>query len=390
MKGKMERSIARLFEPVEAGGIAFRNRFLRSATWLAGCTEVSGEVTGPLMSRYAELAAGGLGGIISGYANVSADGRAQVRQMNVDTDDRTADVAKIATTVQTLGARLIVQVAYGGAVSNPAAVRQGSIKGPSAMEKDPVFGNRVEAMTEADIERVIGDFGAAARRVKEGGADGVQLHGAHGYLLMQFLSTVFNQRTDRWGGDFDSRSAILLAVQEEVRSCVGPDFPVWWKLSVSEERDGGYTAEDGARLAERLVEAGADGIEVSGGARYVGVERTNSRLGTRAGVDEGYFAAHAAMVKARVGNRAAVALVGGLKSPATAARLLEDGVADLFSLCRPLIAESDLVNRWAEGDLRPAECISCNACFKTVSEGIIYCPVMKQLHEGAWEPLPEC
>jgi 2,4-dienoyl-CoA reductase-like NADH-dependent reductase (Old Yellow Enzyme family) len=386
----MERSVARLFEPVEAGGIGFRNRFLRSATWLAGCTEESGEVTGQLLSRYAELAAGGVGGIISGYANVSADGRAQVRQMNVNTDERIRDVRKLADTVQPKGARLIVQIAHGGAVSNPAAVRQGSIKGPSAMEKDPVFGNRVEELSESDIERIVRDFGAAARRVKEGGADGVQLHGAHGYLLMQFLSTVFNRRTDKWGGDFDSRSAILLAVQEEVRSCVGPDFPVWWKLSVSEERDGGYTAEEGARLAERLVERGANGIEVSGGARYVGVERSNSRLGTRAGVDEGYFAAHAALVKSRVGQRAAVALVGGLKSPHTVARFLEEGVADLFSLCRPLIAESDLVNRWAEGDLRPAECISCNACFKTVQEGIIHCPVMKQLHEGAWEPLPEC
>lgn len=386
----MERSIARLFEPVEAGGMAFRNRFLRSATWLAGCTEVSGEVTAPLLSRYAELAAGGVGGIISGYANVSPDGRAQVRQMNVDSDERIQDVRKLADTVQSRGARLIVQIAYGGAVSNPAAVRQGSIKGPSAMEKDPVFGNRVEELGESEIERIVRDFGAAARRVKEGGADGVQLHGAHGYLLMQFLSTVFNRRTDKWGGDFDSRSAILLAVQEEVRSCVGPDFPVWWKLSVSEERDGGYTAEEGARLAERLVSAGANGIEVSGGARYVGVERSNSRLGIRSGVDEGYFAAHAALVKSRVGARAAVALVGGLKSPHTAARFLEEGVADLFSLCRPLIAESDLVNRWAEGDLRPAECISCNACFKTVQEGMIYCPVMKQLHEGAWEPLPEC
>lgn len=386
----MEKTIERLFQPVEAGGILFRNRLLRSATWLAGCTEVSGEVTKPLLSRYAELAAGGLGGIISGYANVSPDGRAQVRQMNIDTDERTADVQKLAGTVQPLGARLILQIAYGGAVSNPAAVRQGSIKGPSAMEKDPVFGNRVEALAETDIERIVRDFASAARRVKDGGADGVQLHGAHGYLLMQFLSDVFNRRTDKWGGDFDARSSILMAVQEEVRSAVGPDFPVWWKLSVSEERAGGYTAEDGARLAERLVAAGANGIEVSGGARYVGVERTNSRLGTRAGVDEGYFAAHAALVKARVGKRAAVALVGGLKSPHTIARFLEDGVADLFSLCRPLIAESDLVNRWAEGDLRPAECISCNACFKTVSEGVIHCPVMKQLHEGTWEPLPEC
>jgi len=385
----MEKSLKKLFEPVEAGGILFRNRFLRSATWLAACEDVSGAVTDPLVSRYAELAAGGLGGIITGYANVSADGRAQVRQMNVDTDERIGDVAKIARTVQPLGARLIVQVAHGGAVSNPAAVRQGSIKGPSAM-KDPLFGNEVEALTDSDIGRIIRDFGAAAARVKAGRADGVQLHGAHGYLLMQFLSTVFNQRTDKWGGDFESRSSILLAVQEEVRASVGPDFPVWWKLSVSEEREGGYTAEEGAALAERLVERGADGIEVSGGARYVGVERMNSRLGTRAGVDEGYFAAHAALVKARVGNRAAVALVGGIKSPQAAAKFLEDGVADLFALCRPLIAECDLVNRWAEGDLRPAECISCNACFKTVSGGMIHCPVMKSFHEGTWEPLPEC
>lgn len=385
----MERSLERLFEPVTAGGITFRNRFLRSATWLAGCEHVSGAMTDALASRYTELAAGGIGGIISGYANISPDGRAQVRQMNLDTDERVADVRKLSGAVQPRGARLIVQVAYGGAVSNPAASRLGSIKGPSAM-KDPMFGNEVEALAPGDIDRIVRDFGGAARRAREGGADGVQLHGAHGYLLMQFLSAVFNRRTDRWGGDFDSRSAILLAVQEEVRAAVGPGFPVWWKLSVSEEREGGYTASDGARLAERLVDLGANGIEVSGGARYVGVERSNSRLGIRAGVDEGYFAPHAALVKSRVGSRAAVALVGGLRSPQVMARLLEEGAADLFALSRPLIAEPDLVNRWADGDLRPAECISCNACYKTVEGGIIHCPVMKAAHEGTWAPLPEC
>ena len=159
----MERSLERLFEPVEAGGIAFRNRFLRSATWLAGCEAVSGAMTNALASRYTELAAGGIGGIISGYANISPDGRAQVRQMNLDTDERVADVRKLSEAVQPRGARLIVQVAYGGAVSNPAASRRGSIKGPSAM-KDPMFGNEVEELTPGDIDRIVRDFGAAARR----------------------------------------------------------------------------------------------------------------------------------------------------------------------------------------------------------------------------------
>lgn len=377
-----------LFRPLQAGGLKLRNRFMRSATWLAGADPRTGTLTEGLLGRYAELAAGGVGLVVTGYGYISRDGKSAPRQWALDGDGAVGDVRRIADVVHGGGAKVMVQIVHGGGWRHPSAVGAGRLLSPSggALDRKAALSER---LTEADIDQVIADFAAAAARVREGGADAVQIHGAHGFLLTQFLSPLHNRRDDGWGRSFEGRSKLFFSVYDAVRSAVGKDFPLWFKLSLSEEVDGGYGPEEGLRLALRLAEAGVDGIEVSGGAGYSTAERAACRIGVTRGESEAYFAESARALRAQAPERCAVALVGGLRSLEKMTELLEGGICDLFAMSRPFIAEPDLVNRWFEEDLVPSGCVSCNACFKTAEKGLIDCPVMRDKHEGMWDPLPE-
>lgn len=381
-------SILALFDPCQSGKLELKNRFMRSATWLAGADAESGALTEGLLSRCAELAAGGVGLICTDYAYISRDGKANIRQWGIHEDARIADVRRLAEAAHQWGAKLMVQIVHSGG-NRPEGVKgAGRLLSPSG-GSFPRFGRETEAFTEEDIVRTIADFAEAARRVKEGGADAVQIHGAHGYLLMQFLSPVINRRTDAWGGSFEGRSRIFFEVYRAVRKAVGKDFPVWLKLSVGEGLEGGYPVEEGIRLSDELAAEGLDGIEVSGGAGYCPPERIPSRVGISRGESEAYFAEEAGQIRRQTPRDFGVALVGGLRSLETICGLIEGNVCDLISLCRPFIAEPGLVHRWYEEDTVPAACISCNACFKTASKGMVYCPIMVSKEEGLWDLVPE-
>ncbi|QTX31748.1 NADH:flavin oxidoreductase [Aminithiophilus ramosus] len=382
----MEGKVSRLFQPLSTGGLSLRNRFMRSATWLAGADEASGALTEGLIGRYGEIAAGGIGLVTTGFAYVRADGRGAPRQWGLHEDARTADVRRLADVVHDGGARLMVQLVHAGAMGLPLD-GAGPLLSPSGgVLREGTGPGR--AMTDEDIAAVVADFAAASRRGREGGADAVQIHGAHGYLLTQFLSPLHNGRDDGWGQSFEGRSRLFFDVYRAVRAELG-DFPVWYKLSLSEGVDGGYGPEEGLRLALALFEAGVDGIEVSGGTGYSPADRAVSRIGITKGASEAYFASEAKTLRAQAPAGRAVALVGGLRSLERMADLVEEGTCDLLSLCRPLIAEPDLINRWVEEDEAPSACVSCNACFRTARRGILHCPVMRDRHEGDWDPLPE-
>ncbi len=384
----MKEAISLLFQPLSTGGLTLRNRFMRSATWLAGAEAETGALTEGLLGRYGELAMGGLGLIATGYAYISRDGKGAFRQWGLHDDRRTADVRRLAEVVHGGGAKLMVQIVHAGAMRHPSTVGAGRLLSPSggAIRGG---GGLSEAATESDIARILEDFAAAARRAREGGADAVQIHGAHGYLLTQFFSPLHNRRDDGWGGSPEGRSRLFLEVFRAVRAEVGRDFPLWFKLSLSEEVEGGYDAEEGLRLALLLAQAGVDGIEVSGGTGYSTAERAESRIGVTKGESEAYFAESAKRLRSQAPRDCAVALVGGLRSLERMAELLKGGVCDLFSMSRPLIAEPDLVNRWFEDDPSPSACVSCNACFKTAERGLLDCPVMRDKDEGIWDPVPE-
>lgn len=378
--------ILALFNRFEHPVFSAKNRFVRSATWLAGADEETGAMTKTEIGRITEIAAGGAGTIITGLAYISHEGKALKRQWGLHCDERTDDVKAIVDSVHKFDSKLIVQICHSGGQRDPSIINGTCSLSPSG-DVHPLRDFSTIAMTYEDILKIRRDFTASALRAKIGGADGVEIHGGHGFLLTQFLSPVINKRTDMYGGSLENRIRLFREILSDVRTEVGPDFPVLFKISITEGTAAGYMEEDGIETSIQLLNDGADGIEVSSGTSYAGARNAPSVIGVSAGESEAPFRRFARHLKEHTSSQQIIILTGGIRSLPTMADLLQNGTCDLFGMSRPFIAEPDLVNRWYEEDSRPTACISCNACFNTVKSGIIDCPVLRDRNEGYWDPL---
>jgi 2,4-dienoyl-CoA reductase-like NADH-dependent reductase (Old Yellow Enzyme family) len=225
-------------------------------------------------------------------------------------------------------------------------------------------GEPVTAMTQEEIQRVILAFGSAARRAKDAGFDGVQLHGAHGYLLSEFLSPFFNKRTDIYGGTLANRSRFIEDVYHRVRSVVGEQYPVMIKLNSEDLVPGGLTVDQMLYVAKTLETIGIDAIELSGGIGSMWESYQTSSRSVQNGV---YYNNAAKRYKESI--NVPLMLVGGIRSFEEARRLVREGLADYISLCRPLIRDPALIDRWKSGDIQDSMCISCRACMNAILAG---------------------
>ena len=368
--------MAKLFEKTAINAMALRNRLVRSATW-EGMSAPDGRPTATLVDFYTTLARGGAGLIITGFAFVSPEGKQMPGKMGIHTDDFIGDFERLTGAVHDAGATVAVQLVHaGGQASSKTAGR--TPLAPSAVDVAQ-FPELPDAMTEEDIDRVTEAFGAAAARAKASGFDGVQLHGAHGYLINQFLSPLTNRRQDEYGGSIENRCRFLLDVYGKVRSAVGADYPVMIKLNAADNVEGGLTLEDAVVAAGALDRVGIDAIEVSAGTPASGTKgpaRTRIDRPER----EAYHLPVARQIKAAV--RCPVMVVGGFRTIETAEKAVGKYGLDYVSMSRPLIREPNLPARWMGGDRAPAACISCNGCFKPgLEEGGIYCVAEKKERE---------
>jgi 2,4-dienoyl-CoA reductase-like NADH-dependent reductase (Old Yellow Enzyme family) len=355
-----------LFSPIQIGGLELDNRLVRSATAERLATEPMGRATPALAALLNKLAQGGVGLIITGHAYTSPGGKAHPEMLSVHCDEMLPGLTTLAEAVHEGGGRIALQINHGGRQCSDACVPD--IVAPSAV---PTSSGRLpRQMTRAEIVECIGDFGQAARRAKLAGFDAVQLHGAHGYLIGQFLSPHTNRRSDAWGGDFERRLRFLAAVCEAVRGAVGPDFPVFIKLGMMDNLQSmpdGLSPEDGARIVARLDGLGLDAVEISGGCG--GGSDFNTRLAVGSKEPEAYFLPLAQ--RARAVTRLPLILVGGLRSRARMDEVLDSGDVHMISLCRPLIREPDLPNRLRSGEATAAACISGGRCWpKGMGQGI--------------------
>ena len=380
-----EKIIA-LFDSFESPNFSAKNRFLRSATWLAAADEETGAITRAEVGRHSEVAFGGAGTVITGAAYISEEGRALKGQWGLHNDQRIGDVTALAEAVHKAGTKLIVQVCHAGGQRDPEIIKKTETLSPSGLEH-PGRSFPTKTVTKDDIAKIKNDFAAAAARAKAGGADGVEIHAGHGFLITQFLSPMINRRTDEYGGSLENRMRLIREILSSVRSAVGERFQVWLKISIAEGTEFGYKAEDGIKTAETLLADGADGIEVSCGTIYAGAQNAPSVIGVSAGESEAPFAQYAAALKKSSSPDKVVILTGGLRSLSVMANLVYDGVCDLLGMSRPFNADPDLINRWAEEDSRPSACLSCNACFNTAVKKMIDCPIIRDRNEGFWDPL---
>ena len=369
----MERS---LFDRVQIGTLELPNRLVRSATWEGMCDD-HGRPTAKLAELYRELAKGGVGLIITGYTVVHAKGRQMTGAIGACSDSQIPSLEKLTNTVHRAGGRLMAQLFHAGAQTSFKTIGEPPL-GPSEV-KSPFYSGVPRAMTMDEIQEVVASFGQSARRARESGFDGVQLHGAHGYLINQFLSPLTNLRNDKYGGSMVNRFRFLEEAYLAVRQQVGPDYPVTVKLTGSDNLDGGLNVDDALFSARALDEIGIDAIEVSAGTSGSG-DGVPVRKGINSKEKEGYNAGLARRIKEQVS--VPVILVGGLRSLPVIKGYLDDETADLFSLSRPLIREPDLVNIWKRDADHRSTCISCNLCFRPgMREGGIYCVPERKRHE---------
>ena len=351
-----------LFESTEINGMTLSNRFVRSATWEGMATE-DGAATPDLIQIMAELAKGGVGLIVSSHAYVSKQGQAGPRQLGAYADDLRPGLRKMTAAVHAQGGKIVMQLAHAGYHAN------GKLSGmmpvaPSAVES--LAKSPRKALTEENIQDVVQAFAAAAIRAKKADFDGVQIHAAHGYLLSQFLSPIYNHRTDAYGGGVRNRSKALMAVLKAVRKAVGNDYPVLIKMNCGDFIEGGLVLEDAIQVGKMLAEGGIDAIELSGGL-LTGGKMSPSRMGIHSLEKEAYFQKEARVFKTEV--QVPLILVGGNRSYETAQQVVDNGIADYVSLCRPLIREPGLINRWRSGDLAKSACLSDNKCFGPIMAG---------------------
>ena len=226
-------------------------------------------------------------------------------------------------------------------------------------------------MTEVEITRVISAFAAGAKRAQTAGFDGLQIHGAHGYLLSEFLSPFVNRRQDQYGGPIENRARFVLEVLRAIRGAVGNDYPVLIKMNCQDFHDNGLSLEDSVQAAALLAAEGIDAIEISGGNARSGKLGPN-RVGIKSEEKESYFQSEARAFRENV--TVPLILVGGNRSFQLSERIVNDGIADYISMCRPLIREPDLVNRWKSGNRLKAACLSDSRCFVPARTGKgIYC-----------------
>jgi 2,4-dienoyl-CoA reductase-like NADH-dependent reductase (Old Yellow Enzyme family) len=375
--------MSKLFEKTAIKGLELPNRSVRSATW-SGVGDDRGRVTDRAVEFYRDLGAGGIGLIVTGYQYVLPNGRQLDYMIGNCDDDGLEGLTRLAGAVHDAGGRIVTQIVHCGIRANPNLMPDGwDLWGPSAVP-DPATGNLPREMTIPEIQQLVEAFAAAAARTKEAGFDGVQLHGAHGYGINQFLSGYFNRRTDGYGGNPDKRYRLLGEVMEAVRGAVGEDFPVLIKLNAHDFVEGGLVPEESVRIARRLEDDGIDAIEVSAGSSASPPEKSPARMKIKTEQDEAYLLDFAAVVKEAV--NVPVITVGGIRSPGKIDTILSDEKADYAAMCRPFIREPRLIKRWEGGDREKAKCISCNGCFETGVKGIgISCGVERRLREKTKE-----
>ena len=367
------------FAPFSIGDLTIQNRFMRSAISENNALE-NGMVSESLIAFYDQFSAQAeLGLIETGHAYVNRQGKRWPRQLGAHEDAVIPGLHRLMEVIQKHGSRAFVQLTIAGIQADPSITGMESV---GASHSDTV-GHPNRAMTKEEILATVEDFGQAARRVRDAGGDGVIIHALYGYGISQFLSPLYNKRTDNYGGTTKNRARICSDIIKRIKEIAGRDFPVMVKINASDLEPGGNTIDDAIDILKRLKTAGVDGVECSGGMGFYRKSGDNVMSKVRSGEldKDAWFSAFARQMKEAL--PLPVALVGGIRSYEKVMQLLNDGVCDIISLARPLICEPDLIHRWKKGDIRPSRCVSCGRCLShTRTAGTVACVLNRPKNIG--------
>lgn len=373
MPETLDKMLELAFEPFRSKRLSLTGRLLRAPMW-SGTADDNGCVTDATVEFYMRLAGQGLGMITTGFAFVNPGSRAVPRMLGVSGDEHVPGLRRLVDSLHAKGDKVCLQIAHCGLNADPQYDPDGLIYGPSLIamtgqtqiEKAGKLNRNnariMRSMTRSQIEQTIEDFGRAAERAAEAGFDAVEIHGAHHYLISEFLSPMYNKRTDIYGGGARQRARLALDVVERIRAAL-PEMPLVFRLNCEDFTPDGITLSDSRITAVLLAEADVDIISVSGNrptrTRIVKPEK------------EAYFREQSRDIRQASGLPVIVA--GGIRSPGSVVEVLEKQYADLVAVGRPLIRTPDLPDRWRRGDFEPYDCISCNGCMRAGMEYTVTC-----------------
>lgn len=317
-------------------GQVLPNRIMKAAL-SEGLGDKQNSPDGRLERLYTSWSHGGYGLIVTG--NVMVD-RTQLGEPGnvVIEDERNLDaLSRWAKTTKDAGVPIWVQLNHPGRQSNPLALGHAPVA-PSAVPLSLPGAAMPRELTSDEIEDIIERFATAAAVCEAAGFDGVQVHGAHGYLVAQFLSPLSNRRDDEWGGDPERRMRFVLEVVRRIRGRVSPGFAVGIKLNSADFQRGGFTEGESRGVVAALAQEGLDLIEVSGGSYEQPAMMGKAADSTRA--REAYFLEYARTVRSLVGD-IPLAVTGGFRSRAAMAEAVHAGECDVIGLGRPAVTTTD-------------------------------------------------
>lgn len=406
-----------IFTPLEFPHLRVKNRVFRSS--IAGrFDQYDGSGTQARINWETKFAKGGVGAIISSFVPVTPRGRILPNFATIHDDDRIPFWRELGKRIHEHDCRFILQLSHGGRQRDVGGFEWE--KGLSSTDQpDPLHGFECERMTVEQIAETVEQFAQGARRAREAGLDGVELHGGNGYLITQFLSSAINDRTDEYGGSLENRARFVLEIVAAIRRTVGHDFHLQVKLSATENNRAllpneprGNVIDDSVKVAKMLEAAGVDCIHVSSGSffphprnpvgdlpvdvflkTYDTMISSGSRTlfnyllfrGKLTGkvfrdrwrksagsVFEGVNLDDAHAIKRAV--RIPVICTGGFQTQSFIERALAEGRIDGVTIARPLVANNDLVQQWQGGADRPERpCTYCNRCLVNAVENPMGC-----------------
>ena len=354
----------KLFSPVKIGSMELRNRLVMApmTTQWAGPGDT---ITQRLIDYHVARAKGGVGLITFEVCTVDEKFPYQVHTVGLWSDHLIPNHAELTKAVHAHGAKIVPQISHPGPESVAPFVNQLQPIGPS-VGKSAVTGQTCREVTLEEIEIIINQYGEAARRAREAGYDGMELHCAHAYMLCgSFITPLRNKRTDAYNAStMEGLLKFPIEVIKNMKARAGKDFPLTLRISGDERQPGGRDIKGTLEMVPRLVEAGVDAFHVSGGV----IDRLTTGIIAGSSYGPGFNVPEAAAIK-KIAN-VPVMVVGRIHDPELAEKILQAGQADLIVMGRPLLGDPDLPNKAARGELhRIRRCISCENCFDSIAEG---------------------
>lgn len=345
-----------LMSPVQIKTMQVKNRIV-FPPMNTNLSSEDGCVTPQMEEYYVRRAKGGAGLIILEAAGIAPDTRNHPRQPMICDRKYTASWARLVERLHRYGAKVSVElVHYGSEASIPPRVS------PSGISKYKDAPGRILSVEE--IRRIQEQFAAAALYAKQAGMDAITLHGCHGYLIAEFLSPVFNQRKDKYGGDFTNRCRFLLEIIDKCRKALGPKFPIMVRYSADEFVEGGRGLEESVTLAKVLEKNGVDAIDLSASQPSAYLMTTPPYCLPQA---KGMLVPYSESVRQAVDIPVFTAI--GIRDPEYAEQIIAEGKADLIALGRPQLADPDYACKVQSG--RPEtirHCLSCEYCLDTLDD----------------------